>query len=147
MASAGGTDVKIWDIVGGGRLVQTLGSHQKTVTSLTITAPRESSSALEQDAPRLLTSSLDGHVRVFDLSKFKVHSSASSSYYVAMCLWYVELTSYQQILGNVWMVVSKVESGKGFALDVHKVLYAQRISMSGAYLGLFARGCVCLADL
>lgn len=80
MASAGGTDVKIWDIVGGGRLVQTLGSHQKTVTSLTMTAPRESSSALEQDAPRLLTSSLDGHVRVFDLSNLKVHSSIPSHY-------------------------------------------------------------------
>ncbi|KAG0623543.1 hypothetical protein M758_3G181700 [Ceratodon purpureus] len=76
LASAGGTDVKIWDIVGGGRLVQTLGSHQKTVTSLTMTAPRESSSALEQDAPRLLTSSLDGHVRVFDLSSFKVTHAA-----------------------------------------------------------------------
>lgn len=72
LASAGGTEVKVWDIVGGGREVQTLGNHQKTVTSLTIMCPRESTSALEPDAPRLLTSSLDGHVRVFDTSQFKV---------------------------------------------------------------------------
>lgn len=76
LASAGGTDVKVWDIVGGGRQVQTLGSHQKTVTKLTMAAPRESSSALEQDAPRLLTSSLDGHVRVFNLNNFKVTHAA-----------------------------------------------------------------------
>jgi U3 small nucleolar RNA-associated protein 15 len=72
LASAGGTEVKIWDIVGGGRLIQTLGNHQKTVTSLTITALHESSSAMEDVGPRLLTSSLDGHVRVFDMNTFKV---------------------------------------------------------------------------
>lgn len=76
LASAGGTEVKVWDIVGGGREVQTLGNHQKTVTSLTIMCPRESTSALEPDAPRLLTSSLDGHVRVFDTSQFKVTHAA-----------------------------------------------------------------------
>lgn len=86
LASAGGTDVKIWDIVGGGRHVQTLGNHQKTVTKLAISAPRESSSGVEEDAPRLLTSSLDGHVRVFDLSNFKVHWSTPSSDYVALCV-------------------------------------------------------------
>jgi U3 small nucleolar RNA-associated protein 15 len=56
-ASAGGTDVKVWDMVGGGRQVQ---------TKLTMAAPRESSTALEQDAPRLLTSSLDGHIQSFE---------------------------------------------------------------------------------
>lgn len=85
LASAGGTEVKIWDIVGGGRQVQTLGSHQKTVTSLTMTAPRESYSALEGDGPRLLTASLDGHVRVFDLSKFKVLSPSPSSSFDHFC--------------------------------------------------------------
>lgn len=96
MASAGGTDVKVWDIVGGGRQVQTLGSHQKTVTKLTMAAPRESSSALEQDAPRLLTSSLDGHVRVFNLNNFKVHCSTPSSDYVTMrvrCMSSIRVTS------------------------------------------------------
>lgn len=72
LASAGGTEVKIWDIVGGGRQIQTLGNHQKTVTSLTITALHESSSAMEDVVSRLLTSSLDGHVRVFDMNTFKV---------------------------------------------------------------------------
>jgi hypothetical protein len=49
--------VKVWDMVGGGRQVQ---------TKLTMAAPRESSTALEQDAPRLLTSSLDGHIQSFE---------------------------------------------------------------------------------
>lgn len=76
LASAGGTEVKIWDIVGGGRQIQTLGNHQKTVTSLSMTAPRDPNSALEDGGSRLLTSSLDGHVRVFDLSNFKVTHAA-----------------------------------------------------------------------
>ena len=87
LASAGGTEVKVWDIVGGGRQLQTLGNHQKTVTSLAMTAPRESGSALE--APRLLTSSLDGHVRVFDLSNFKVHPFSLSFDYVTICVSYM----------------------------------------------------------
>lgn len=72
LRSAGGTEVKIWDIVGGGKQLHLLGSHQKTVTSLTMTAHSNSGASMEQDAPRLLTGSLDGHVKVFDLNQFKV---------------------------------------------------------------------------
>jgi len=69
---AGGQEVKIWDIVGGGRQLHVLSSHQKTVTTLCMAPSSNSRAALDQDAPRLLTASLDGHVKVFELSQFKV---------------------------------------------------------------------------
>ena len=34
VATAGGNTVKIWDLIGGGRLLHTMESHNKTVTSL-----------------------------------------------------------------------------------------------------------------
>eukprot|EP00249_Psilotum_nudum_P015402 c25310_g1_i1 orf=329-1921(-) len=76
LATAGGNFVKIWDVLGGGRLIQVLGSHQKTVTSLQITSPVKPSPTLVEASPRLLTASLDGHVKVYELNKFKVtHAS------------------------------------------------------------------------
>jgi len=112
LASAGGTEVKIWDIVGGGRQVQTLGSHQKTVTSLTVTAPRESDSALEKDGRRLLTSSLDGHVRVFDLSQFKVFSPSLSSSCDYLCEYLYRLKSNEHIPASLG--VTGDSGGKNF---------------------------------
>ncbi|CAK9191165.1 unnamed protein product [Sphagnum troendelagicum] len=76
LASAGGQEVKIWDIVGGGRQLHVLSSHQKTVTTLCMAPSSNSRAALDQDAPRLLTASLDGHVKVFELSQFKVTHAA-----------------------------------------------------------------------
>jgi len=79
LASAGGTEVKIWDIVGGGRQLQMSGSHQKTVTSLAMAAPGNSIAPGEHDSLRLLTGSLDGHVRVFELDQLKVTHVAKYS--------------------------------------------------------------------
>ncbi|KAH7423109.1 hypothetical protein KP509_12G039300 [Ceratopteris richardii] len=76
IATAGGNVVNIWDILGGGRLLHSLSSHQKTVTCLCITPPMKAHPAENVDAERLLTGSLDGHIRVFDISDFKVvHAS------------------------------------------------------------------------
>ncbi|KAJ7562666.1 hypothetical protein O6H91_03G079500 [Diphasiastrum complanatum] len=72
VATAGGNVVKIWDVMGGGKLLHQLGSHQKTVTSLCMTKSTKSSSASVEESPRLLTSSLDGHMRVFELNSYKV---------------------------------------------------------------------------
>mmetsp|Transcript_43150 Transcript_43150/g.138797 ORF Transcript_43150/g.138797 Transcript_43150/m.138797 type:complete len:537 (+) Transcript_43150:106-1716(+) len=55
-ASAGGTEVKLWDLASGGRIVQTLGdAHSKVVTSV----------CLDASASVLLTASFDGFAKVY----------------------------------------------------------------------------------
>ncbi|CAH1135159.1 unnamed protein product [Ceutorhynchus assimilis] len=60
--SAGGTDIKIWDALAGGKLRGALAQHHKTVTCL----------KLASGGKRLLSSSLDRHVKIFDVGTFKV---------------------------------------------------------------------------
>lgn len=86
LASAGGTEVKIWDIVGGGRQLQMSGSHQKTVTSLAMAAPGNSIAPGEHDSLRLLTGSLDGHVKVFELNQLKVCCDLPALHSLVSCL-------------------------------------------------------------
>lgn len=87
IATAGGNVVKIWDVLGGGRLLHALGSHQKTVTCLCLTPPIRSSHTDLIASPRLLSGSLDGHVKVFDVNNFKVtHASKYPSPIMSMDL-------------------------------------------------------------
>eukprot|EP00904_Undaria_pinnatifida_P006836 jgi/Undpi1/3282/HiC_scaffold_15.g06656.m1 len=62
--TAGGNEVKVWDVLGGrgGRLLHTLANHQKTVTCL----------ALDGTGTRLLSGGLDRHVKIYNLENFKV---------------------------------------------------------------------------
>ncbi|KAK4883537.1 hypothetical protein RN001_006856 [Aquatica leii] len=60
--SAGGTDIKIWDTVAGGKLLGCISQHHKTITCL----------SLATDNKRLLSGSLDRHVKVYDVSSFQV---------------------------------------------------------------------------
>ena len=105
LVTGGGTEVRVWDVLGGGKPVTCMGNHQKTVTSLAVVG---SSGGGEDDAegegeagagagesgpyasrrrrrptvasrlgggahgPRLLTGSLDGHVKVYELDTFQV---------------------------------------------------------------------------
>ncbi|KAL3689000.1 hypothetical protein R1sor_015309 [Riccia sorocarpa] len=76
IAAAGGNAVNMYDIVGGGRLLYSIANHQKTVTKLRFTTPTISG----VPSPRLLSASLDGHVRMFELEKFKLtHASKYNS--------------------------------------------------------------------
>jgi U3 small nucleolar RNA-associated protein 15 len=68
-ASSGSTHVALWDLAAGGRPLARLGSHQKTVTSVSAVDVRD---AAGRSGVRLLTSALDGHVKVFDLDTFRV---------------------------------------------------------------------------
>lgn len=76
LATAGGNIVKIWDILGGGRSIHTMESHQKTVMSMCISKVPKSGQALGDAPSRLVTASLDGYMKVFDLDHFKVTHSA-----------------------------------------------------------------------
>lgn len=60
--SAGGTDVKVWDAFAGGKLLANFSSHHKTVTCM----------HLATNSKRLLTGSLDRHVKIYDVSTFKI---------------------------------------------------------------------------
>ncbi|KDD74435.1 hypothetical protein H632_c1316p0, partial [Helicosporidium sp. ATCC 50920] len=69
LITAGGTNVCIWDVLSGGRLLAQLSNHQKTVTCLAVSPSAGPASAV---APRLLTGSLDGHLKVYELEGFQV---------------------------------------------------------------------------
>lgn len=60
--SAGGTDIKIWDAVAGGRLLGCISQHHKTITCL----------RLASNNTRLLSGSLDRHVKIYDLNTYQV---------------------------------------------------------------------------
>ncbi|CAG9116738.1 unnamed protein product [Plutella xylostella] len=60
--SAGGTEIKVWDIFNGGKLLANISQHHKTVTTL----------RLASNNSRLMSASLDRHVKVYDTATFKV---------------------------------------------------------------------------
>ncbi|KAH3743540.1 u3 small nucleolar RNA-associated protein 15 [Pelomyxa schiedti] len=63
IASAGGTSVKIWDLLNGGSQQRTLsGNHLKTITSLGISS----------DSSRLFSGGLDEHIKVYNVSSWTV---------------------------------------------------------------------------
>ncbi|KAF0686287.1 Aste57867_21893 [Aphanomyces stellatus] len=60
--SAGGNVIKVWDLLSGGKLLHSFSSHQKTITSL----------SLDGTNTRLVSGSLDGHVKIYDLASYEV---------------------------------------------------------------------------
>ncbi|XP_044131986.1 U3 small nucleolar RNA-associated protein 15 homolog [Bufo gargarizans] len=62
LVSAGGRYVKVWDLLKGGQLLVSLRNHHKTVTSL----------CLSSSGQRLLSGSLDRHVKVYSTMNYKV---------------------------------------------------------------------------
>ncbi|XP_030645877.1 U3 small nucleolar RNA-associated protein 15 homolog [Chanos chanos] len=64
LVSTGGRYVKVWDLLKGGQQLVSLKSHHKTVTSV----------CLSSSTNRLLSGSLDRHVKVYNSSYKVVHS-------------------------------------------------------------------------
>jgi U3 small nucleolar RNA-associated protein 15 len=62
LLSAGGNELRVWDLLAGGKLLHSFANHQKTITSL----------CLDGTGTRVLTGSLDQHVKVYDLHHFSV---------------------------------------------------------------------------
>ncbi|XP_034243602.1 U3 small nucleolar RNA-associated protein 15 homolog [Thrips palmi] len=60
--SAGGTEIRVWDAIAGGRLLAKISQHHKTVTCLTLASSNK----------RLMSSSLDRHVKIYDVSTYQV---------------------------------------------------------------------------
>lgn len=59
--TASGNEVKVWDILNGGKLIHTFQNHQKNITSI----------CLDGTHTRLLSSGLDGHIKVYNLQAMK----------------------------------------------------------------------------
>ena len=57
LVTAGGNELKVWDLTAGGRLLNTVSAHQKSITTLCLTAQGD----------RLLSGGLDGHVKVYSV--------------------------------------------------------------------------------
>ncbi|WCJ43334.1 hypothetical protein M5689_024080 [Euphorbia peplus] len=75
IATAGGNSVKIWDLFGGGKLVYSIESHNKTVTSICVGKLMENESGEEAIQNRIMSVGLDGYMKVFDYAKMKVTHS------------------------------------------------------------------------
>lgn len=73
-ATAGKNSVKLWDLIGGGRLVYSMESHNKTVTSICVGRIGKDSGD-ESDQYRILSVGLDGYCKVFDYAAMKVTHS------------------------------------------------------------------------
>ncbi|XP_030505463.2 protein SLOW WALKER 1 [Cannabis sativa] len=74
VATAGGNSVKIWDIIGGGKMLCSMESHNKTVTSLSV-GKMGKDSGEESQQYRIMSVGLDGYMKVFDYAKMKVTHS------------------------------------------------------------------------
>ncbi|XP_043217854.1 U3 small nucleolar RNA-associated protein 15 homolog [Amphibalanus amphitrite] len=65
VVSAGGTEVRVWDLLAGGRLLTRLCHHTKTVTCLTVCS----------EGRRLVTGSLDRRLKIIDTASYQpVHT-------------------------------------------------------------------------
>ncbi|XP_046739315.1 U3 small nucleolar RNA-associated protein 15 homolog [Diprion similis] len=60
--SAGGTEIRVWDALAGGRLQAKVSQHHKTVTCL----------KLASNGRRIVSGSLDRHVKIYDAGTYKV---------------------------------------------------------------------------
>jgi len=86
LVTAGGQHVCCWDLLGGRRLLHKLTAHQKTVTSVAV-HHIDASLGGGSGGLRLLTASLDGHVKVFNPENFKLtHASKYPAPILSMAL-------------------------------------------------------------
>lgn len=60
--TAGSSEIRVWDCLAGGRLLAKISQHHKTITCLKFAT----------NGRRLLSSSLDRHVKVYDMSTYEV---------------------------------------------------------------------------
>jgi len=60
--SVGGTELRVWDMLAGGRLLAKVSQHHKTITCL----------QLASNGKRLLTGGLDRHAKIYDVQSYQV---------------------------------------------------------------------------
>tara|TARA_R110002050_G_scaffold159446_5_gene288893 strand:+ start:444 stop:1409 length:966 start_codon:yes stop_codon:yes gene_type:complete len=67
LVSAGGNELKVWDIYAGGKLLHTFSNHQKAITQVFFNG----------DYTRLLSAGLDHQLKVYDVKTYNVVHSLS----------------------------------------------------------------------
>ncbi|XP_028184450.1 protein SLOW WALKER 1-like isoform X1 [Glycine soja] len=75
VATAGGNSVKLWDLIGGGKLVYSMESHNKTVTSICVGKIGKDDGEESSNQFRIMSVGLDGYLKVFDYGSLKVTHS------------------------------------------------------------------------
>uniref|UniRef100_A0A336LKX0 U3 small nucleolar RNA-associated protein 15 homolog n=1 Tax=Culicoides sonorensis TaxID=179676 RepID=A0A336LKX0_CULSO len=60
--TAGGTEIKVWDVLGGGKIFANIMQHHKTVTTL----------RLASKGKRLISGGLDKHCKIYDIATYQV---------------------------------------------------------------------------
>lgn len=68
LVTAGGRFVCVWDVLGTGRMLRKLETHHKTVTAVNLLPIYQKG----ETQPRLASASLDHHMKIYDLTEFKV---------------------------------------------------------------------------
>lgn len=77
LLTASGSEVRVYDIISGGKLLHTFNNHQKFVTSL----------CLDGTSSRVLSAGLDGHVKIYSLQTLQVvHGMKFGSPLVSMAM-------------------------------------------------------------
>ncbi|XP_028762277.1 protein SLOW WALKER 1 [Neltuma alba] len=74
IATAGGNSVKLWDLLGGGKLLFSVESHNKTVTSICV-GKIGTDTGEESNQSRILSVGLDGYMKAFDYANLRVTHS------------------------------------------------------------------------
>ncbi|KAL5275285.1 UTP15 family protein [Megaselia abdita] len=65
LLSAGGTEIRVWDVISGGKLLAKLSHHHKTITCLHVSS----------NGKRIFSGGLDRHVKIYDVSSYQaVHT-------------------------------------------------------------------------
>lgn len=62
LITSAANEIKMWDVLNGGRLLHCFNNHQKNITALT----------LDSSSSRLLSAGLDGHVKIYSLQSLEV---------------------------------------------------------------------------
>ncbi|KAK4281109.1 hypothetical protein QN277_012641 [Acacia crassicarpa] len=74
IATAGGNSVKLWDLLGGGKLLSSMESHNMTVKSICVGKIGRDSGE-ESNQSRILSVGLDGYMKAFDYANMRVTHS------------------------------------------------------------------------
>ncbi|XP_052476289.1 protein SLOW WALKER 1 isoform X1 [Gossypium raimondii] len=147
IATAGGNSVKIWDLIGGGRMVYSMESHNKTVTSICVGRVRKENDGAESMEDRILSVGLDGYMKVFDFGNMKVtHSMRFPAPLMSVsfspdCRTRVIGTSNGIIFAGRRKGKENVESGRvGNVLGFESISESERRVLKPTYFRYFHRG-------
>ncbi|MBA0825827.1 hypothetical protein Goarm_010742 [Gossypium armourianum] len=147
IATAGGNSVKIWDLIGGGRMVYSMESHNKTVTSICVGRVRKENDGAESMEDRILSVGLDGYMKVFDFGNMKVtHSMRFPAPLMSVsfspdCRTRVIGTSNGIIFAGRRKGKENVESGRvGNVLGFESISEPERRVLRPTYFRYFHRG-------